>query len=149
MGHTVLLLAVALAPIAARLRRAGPPARRTPLTRRTPLSRVGVAPSARAPLAASDAQRAKVAGQPCLVCARVARVDPAHLAPRALGGCDDAACVVALCRRCHRAYDRGELDLLPFLEPRFRLELAHAVGHVGLLGLLRRLTGRRDHDVAA
>jgi hypothetical protein len=27
----------------------------------------------------------------------------------------DPLCVTALCRRCHRAYDRGELDLLPYL----------------------------------
>jgi hypothetical protein len=39
--------------------------------------------------------------------------------------------------------DRGELDLLPHLEPRCRAELAHAVLHVGLLRLLRRLTGTR------
>jgi 5-methylcytosine-specific restriction endonuclease McrA len=144
-----LLLAVALTSAAARLRRSGPPKRRTPLARRTPLQRVGVAPPERPPLAASDAQRAKVAGQPCLVCARTVRVDPAHLVPRSLGGCDDPACVVPLCRRCHRAYDSGELDLLPWLEPRFRLELAHAVGHLGLLGALRRLTRRRDHGLAA
>jgi len=72
-----------------------------------------------------------------------AGVDPAHLVPRSLGGCDDAACCVPLCRRCHRAYDRGELDILPYLEPAFRTELAHALGHIGLVGLLRRVTGRR------
>ena len=33
------------------------------------------------------------------------------------------------CRRCHRAYDRGELDLLPYLEPAWRAQLAHAVAH--------------------
>jgi hypothetical protein len=61
--------------------------------------------------------------------------------PRSLGGCDEPDCVVPLDRRCHRAYDRGELDLLPYLEPCFRAELAHALLHVGLLRLLRRLTG--------
>jgi hypothetical protein len=40
----------------------------------------------------------------------------------------------------HRAFDRGELDLLPYLEPRFRAELAHASPSV-LLALLRRVTG--------
>jgi hypothetical protein len=67
-----------------------------------------------------------------------------HLVPRSLGGCDDAACVVALCRRHHRAYDRGTLDLLPYLEPNSRFEICHAVGRLGIVGALRRLTGRRD-----
>jgi cytochrome c553 len=51
--------------------------------------------------------------------------------------------VVPLCRRCHRAYDRGELDLLPRLEPRFRAELAHALTHRPLIAVLRRVTGAR------
>jgi hypothetical protein len=70
-------------------------------------------------------------------------VDPAHLVPRSLGGCDHAHCVVALCRVHHRLYDRGELDLLQHLEPRFRTEPAHALTPVGLLALLRRSTGMR------
>ena len=73
-----------------------------------------------------------------------ARIDPAHLIPRSLGGCGDPLCVVPLCRRCHRAYDRGELDLLPHLEPAWRAQLAHAVGHVGLIGALRRIGGRAN-----
>jgi len=49
---------------------------------------------------------------------------------------------VPLCRvPCHRAFDRGELDLLPYLEPGWRAQLAHAVGHVGLIGALRRISG--------
>jgi hypothetical protein len=52
--------------------------------------------------------------------------------------------VVALCRSHHRAYDTGTLDLLPHLEPGSRIKLAHAVAHVGLIGTLRRVTGRRD-----
>ena len=56
--------------------------------------------------------------------------------------CGDPLCVVPLCRRpCHRAYDSGELDLLPHLEPEWRAQLAHAVGHVGLIGALRRISG--------
>jgi 5-methylcytosine-specific restriction endonuclease McrA len=108
---------------------------RTGRLRRTPLRRRPVAP-------ASLAQRAKVAGQACLVCGR-RPVDPAHLTPRSLGGCGEPECVVPLCRRCHRAYDRGELDLLPHLEPRFRTELAHALSHLPLLGVVRRVTGCR------
>ena len=47
---------------------------------------------------------------------------------------------------CHRAYDTGELDLLPYLEPAWRAQLAHAVGHVGLIGALRRISGDADRD---
>jgi hypothetical protein len=111
------------------LRRPGPPRRRTPL-RRAAFS------------AASPAQRAKVAGGACLVCGR-RPVDPAHLVPRSLGGCDQPDCVVPLCRAHHRLYDRGRLDLLPYLEPRCRAELAHGLMHLGLLGVLRRVTGSR------
>jgi hypothetical protein len=70
-------------------------------------------------------------------------VDPAHLIPRSLGGCDQPDCVVPLDRRCHRAYECGELDLLPHLEPRYRAELAHGLLHLGLLGLLGRISGTR------
>jgi hypothetical protein len=70
-------------------------------------------------------------------------VDPAHLVPRSLGGCDEPDCVVPLDRPCHRAYDRGELDLLPHLSRTIAPELAHAVLHVGLLRLVRRLSGTR------
>jgi hypothetical protein len=41
------------------------------------------------------------------------------------------------------------LDLVPHLEPHHRAEAAHAVGHLGLVGALRRLSGRRDADEAA
>ena len=118
------------------LRRGRPPARRTPLKRHTPLKRRTFTP-------ASVAQRGKVKGQRCLVCRAATRIDPAHLVPRAVGGCDDALCVVALCRPCHRRYDRGELDLVAYLEPQHRAEAAHAVEHIGLAGALRRISGTR------
>lgn len=118
------------------LRRTRPPRRKTPLRPTSDLGR-------RRSLAASTAQRAKVAGRCCLVCGSPTRIDPAHLIPRSLSGCDEPDCVVALCRSHHRAYDSGRLDLLPALEPGARRELAHAVGHVGLLGTLRRVTGQR------
>lgn len=111
------------------LRRTGPPVRRTPLRRSGYRG-------------ASEVQRAKVRGQRCLVCGK-RPVDPAHLVARARGGCDHPDCVVAVCRACHRAFDRGELDLLPHLEPDHRAELSHAVSHSGLLALLLRLTGVR------
>jgi hypothetical protein len=95
-------------------------------------------------MVATDSQRAAVVGRTCIVCGSDRRIDPAHLIPRSLGGCGDALCVVPVCRRCHRAYDRGELDLLPCLEPAWRAQLAHAVGHVGLIGALRRISGDRQ-----
>lgn len=92
--------------------------------------------------AASPNQRLKVSGQPCIVCGS-GPSDPAHVCPRGKGGCDEADCVVPLCRGHHRLYDTGELDLLPYLEPRYRRELAHALEHVGLVGLYRRVTNER------
>jgi hypothetical protein len=123
--------------------------KRTPLRRRAKLrarkslrrnSSLQRTPS----MVATDAQRAAVAGRCCIVCGIDRRIDPAHLIPRSLGGCGDALCVTALCRRCHRSYDRGELDLLPYLEPGWRAQLAHAVGHVWLIGALRRISGGRE-----
>jgi hypothetical protein len=107
-----------------------------PLRRKAPLQRTSS-------MAASEAQRA-AAGRCCIVCGSDKRVDPAHLIPKSLGGCASGLCVIPLDRRCHRAYDRGELDLLPYLEPGWRPQLAHAVGHVGLIGALRRISGRRE-----
>jgi hypothetical protein len=118
------------------LRPGRPLDRRSTLKRKTPLKRQPFA-------AASAAQRAKVAGRHCLVCNATARIDPAHLIPRSLGGCDDALCVVALCRRCHRRYDSGTIDLTGYLEPGHRAEAAHAVLHLGLARALRRISGRR------
>ena len=122
--------------------------KRTPLRRRAtlrakkPLRRLK--PLQQTPsMAATDAQRAAVAGRRCIVCGSDRHVDPAHLIPRSMGGCGDALCVTALCRRCHRAYDRGELDLLPHLEPAGRAQVAHAVGHVGLIAALRRISGHQ------
>ena len=109
---------------------------KTQLQRSKPLQR-------NASMAASERQRGAVLGRSCIVCGCDKRIDPAHLIPRSLGGCGDPLCVVPLCRRCHRAYDRGELDLVPYLEPAWRAQLAHAVGHVGLIGALRRISGAR------
>jgi hypothetical protein len=122
--------------------------KQTPLKRRTPLRSEAElrrsAPLRQGPsLVASERQRAAIAGRRCIVCGTDKRIDPAHLIPRSLGGCGDPACCVPLCRPHHRAYDRGELDLLPYLEPAWRAQLAHAVGHVGLIAALRRITGTR------
>jgi hypothetical protein len=105
---------------------------RKPLRRTTPLRRTSA-------MAATESQRAAVAGRPCIVCGAEHRIDAAHLIPRSMGGCGAGACCVPLCRPHHRAYDAGRLDLLPYLEPAWRAQLAHAVGHVGLIGALRRI----------
>jgi DNA-binding response OmpR family regulator len=125
--------------------------KRTPLKRRARLRRKAhprrtTALQHTSSMAATDAQRGAVAGQRCIVCGTDRRIDPAHLIPRSLGGCGHPLCTVPCCRLHHRAYDRGELDLLPYLEPAWRAQLAHAVGHVGLLGAFRRITGTRSAD---
>lgn len=91
---------------------------------------------------ASPAQRAKVKGKACIVCAG-GPCHPAHLIDRSLGGNDDPRAVVPLCPSCHRLYDEGGLDLLGSLEPRYREELAYAVELVGLVATLRRVTNDR------
>lgn len=110
---------------------------RKQLQRRTSLQR---SPA----MAATESQRAAVAGRTCIVCGTDRRIDPMHVIPRSLGGCGDRLCVVPGCRGCHRAYDRGDLDLLPYLEPAWRAQVAHAVGHVGPIGALRRISGGRQ-----
>ena len=114
---------------------------RTQLQRRASLQRT-------AAMAASDFQRAAVAGCSCIVCGADRRIDPAHLISRSRGGCGDPLCVVPACCVHHRAYDCGELDLFSYLEPAWRAQLAHAVGHVGLIGALRRISGGRQPTAA-
>ena len=110
--------------------------------------RNGIGVSKRKPFAASAAQRAKCAELACCVCGSVP-VQPAHLIPRGMTtiGQDDPLAVVPLCgasgNGCHRAYDDGELDLSPYLEPRYRAEVAFAVERVGLFQALRRITNLR------
>jgi hypothetical protein len=149
------------------VKREAPLKRTTPLRRRTQLGRsvssslTDHEPRARGGASrsrkksgftpASPAQRARIAGESCLVCGLEpdqATIDPAHLCARAHGGCDEPDCVVPLCRVCHRGFDDGRLDLLPYLRPyhaeeRWLREIVHALVHYGgdLLGLLRRLTG--------
>lgn len=93
---------------------------------------------------ASPAQRAKVRLQVCAVCG-FDRCDAAHLTPRSFRGCEDAACVIALCRHHHRLFDDGHLDLLPHLSGHgFGVELAHMQGHYDdPLSVVYRLSGMR------
>jgi hypothetical protein len=95
---------------------------------------------------ASTEQRAKRAAGSSIVSGATTGLDAAHLCPRGLGGCDDADCTVALTRAEHRAFDAGELDLLPYLVAhQCHAEIAHALGHYrcDLIALLERLTGDR------
>src|SRR4051794_20270153 len=111
------------------------PLRRTPLRpgrRRTPGDEA--ADGRRAPFGASEAQREKIVGSACVVCRQTKSITPAHLAPRSLGGCDHPDCVVPLCWTHHRAYDTGRLELLPYLEPVWRGEVAPAGRPLGLIG---------------
>jgi hypothetical protein len=104
-------------------------------------------------------QRAKVKGLVCVGCGRGVAdeenpqwaIDPAHLWPRGMGGCDDPRCVVPLCRHlfistegCHPAFDRGDLELLPRLvDSAYFAEMAHAIEahQLSPLTLVNRLTG--------
>jgi hypothetical protein len=81
-------------------------------------------------VAASPAQRAKVAGIGCLVCGRTP-ADPAHLVARRFGGCDSPDCVVPLCRTHHRLFDCARLALKPYLWSGHEREVGHALSHVG------------------
>lgn len=81
-------------------------------------------------------------GNACIVCWR-SPTDRAHLIDRSLAPdpYSDPARVVYLCREHHDVYDDHRLDLLPYLEPRHRHELARAVEVHGLIGTLERVTG--------
>jgi hypothetical protein len=122
--------------------------RRTELKRTSELRR-GSSRLKRTPFGrASAEQKAKVERQGCRVSGALYGewpIDPAHVTPRAIGGCDDPLCVVGLRRDLHRLYDDGELDILPYLTLD---EQAHAVKHLGILGALKRTTGD-DYEVAA
>lgn len=54
---------------------------------------------------------------------------------------NDTRAVVPLCFLCHRLFDDADLDLLPYLEPRWRDSQEWAAGAVGLASALRSITG--------
>ena len=58
-----------------------------------------------------------------------------------MGGCDHPDCVIPLCRRCHRGFDDGALDLGERLGQHYRRELDHALIHVSAGTLRRRVAG--------
>ena len=128
--------------------------KRSPLQRKQALDR-REALNTRAPLkrgrgfAASETQRKKCRDGLCVVCGRdrfEATIHPAHLIDRSLcpQGADDPRAVVPLCAEDHRRYDSGEISLLEYLEPRFRVELGFAVERFGLVNTLRRVTNDRE-----
>jgi hypothetical protein len=116
--------------------------KRSELARRTPLQRGSSRPRRSQIGHASAAQKAKVELQGPRLATTLSTpgetVDPAHVVPRGIGGCDHEDCVIGLRRADHRAYDRDELDVLPYLTLD---EQAHAASHLGLLGALKRTTG--------
>jgi hypothetical protein len=97
----------------------------------------------------TDAQKARVADQVCIVCGKhFGHCDPAHVVPRGHpkmtpSAANDIRAVVPLCRNCHDDYDEG-LDLLPYLEPTWRDSQEWAAGAVGLATALRSITGERE-----
>ena len=101
----------------------------------------------------SRAQRQKVRGAACLVCWQ-APVDPAHLISRGVASdrAGDPRRVIPLCRKCHRLFDEGVLDLLPHLRPDDGIEeLGHAVTvHPrGLVGVLEDVTNQKWEPTCA
>jgi hypothetical protein len=112
-------------------------------------SSLAVARPKRTPISpASRTQRIKVARAECIVCGQDSTqttIDPAHVVPRSLcaTGADHPDAVVPLCRVDHSAYDENRLDLLPFMEPRYRDELAYAVKQVGLSRTFQIVTGQK------
>jgi hypothetical protein len=128
------------------------------LKRKTSLAR-GSGPRRRTPLGhCTPEQRERIRGLGCIACGEFAGCcHPAHVIDRATlthEAADDVRAVVPLCPPHHNAYDRGELDLSPYLEPYWRDSQEWAVGAVGLFRALRRITNMRwvpesQHEEAA
>lgn len=68
-------------------------------------------------------------------------LDPAHVIPKSLGGKNNYESVIPLCRACHDAQHRGEIELLPLMT---RSEQVEAVRAVGLARAYRYLTNRTE-----
>lgn len=116
-----------------------------PAKRNASVRKSGTRQKRRAISPATPEQRAKVK-RACIVTGSTEHVDPAHLWPRSLGGCDDPLCVCPLRRDVHELYDRHEFDLLPYLIAHgYHEEIAHAVVHArgDLVAVLAMLTGER------
>lgn len=99
----------------------------------------------------SPEQREKVKGVGSIVSGE-GPCDPCHLTSRQHGGCDHEDCVFPLTRQEHRAFDDGDLDVLPYLiAHNLWVELAHAVlvHHYDPVSLAERCTGDRYAPVAS
>lgn len=118
----------------------------TPGPRRQIVTRAANKPKRSTFTPASSAQREATRSRPCLVDASHFGVEPAHLIDRQMltEGQEDPRATVPLCRSCHRSYDDGTLDILPWLELGFSVELAYAVERFGLVSTLRRVTNERQ-----
>jgi hypothetical protein len=98
-------------------------------------------------------QKERVANQVCIVCGGFFGVcDPAHVIPRGHPkmsnvAADDVRAVVPLCRVDHIFFDKGQTDLLPYLEPAWRDSQEWAAGAVGLASAMRSITGDRSVSV--
>ena len=64
----------------------------------------------------------------CRNCGSRDQLDPAHHIPRSLGGKNLAESVIPLCRRCHDAQHRNELELLPLMTRDEQMEAVRIVG---------------------
>lgn len=126
-------------------------------SRREAMREAPARPKVRTISPASPAQRKKVRDLPCVVTGETNEtstwpIDPAHLCPRAKGGCDSERCVIPLRRDLHDLFDQGKLDLLSYLLPahdrrRWLAEVQHALDHFDgdMLSLLHRLTGKKPY----
>jgi hypothetical protein len=108
-------------------------------------------PTKRKPISvASKEQAAKRNAGVSIVSGASEGLDAAHLCPRGLGGCDDPDCTIPLTRYEHTMFDKGKLDLLPYLVPGHVDEIAHALHHYrgDVPALLERLTGCKWQPVS-
>lgn len=122
--------------------------RRAPLRAVSELGRSEAQPKRKPISPATPEQKAKVSGLACIAADAgpcMGPIDPMHLIDRSLAPStgDDIRAVVPGCRRHHRQYDDHDLDLSPYLEPRWRTEVAWAIEAVGLFQALWRITGKR------
>lgn len=67
-------------------------------------------------------------------------LDPAHCIAKSIGGKNNYDSVIPLCRACHDAQHRHEIDLLPLMT---REEQVEAVRAIGLARAYRYLTNNR------
>ncbi len=118
--------------------------------RASTLKRSGQANPPRAVSPASPEQREVVRLTACIVTGRTKadgwQIDPAHLCPRGMGGCNDPLCVVPLWRPVHRAFDDRKFDLLKWVVFHgLHAQVAHALEHYrgDVVALTERLTSCR------